>query len=259
MDTTPWGTPCVSEFSVNENRVTDSFDFGNGIGEANLTDTNGYFNGFEDSFQSQTSFSFTSLLQDFETDHAFAEYQEYLLNQQSNLMNHQSDMVQNRVVSCGEGDVAMGGLAPNSSMVNDHVLSPEEEKAMLEFTPTPEWEMMMEELAPYPSLVHDHGFSSHEATLEFVSPLNVVHDHVIPSTGGNMMMAEAALPPSVHGHVVSHEKENVVQNGRNLINILHPRRPRLTYCNGATSRIRWTTELHALFVSSVEELGGSDS
>ncbi|WCJ37553.1 hypothetical protein M5689_018679 [Euphorbia peplus] len=92
-------------------------------------------------------FSFTSLLQDFETDHAFAEYQEYLLNQQSN----QSDIVQNHVVSCGEGDVVIGGLAPNYSIVNDHVLSPKEEKAMLEFTPTPGCEMMMDSIFFYGS------------------------------------------------------------------------------------------------------------
>ncbi|WCJ37294.1 hypothetical protein M5689_018444 [Euphorbia peplus] len=116
------------EFSVNENWATDSFDFGVGIGEPNAT----YFNDFEDQFQfdhqSQTNFSFTSLLQDFET-HAFAKYQKYLSNQPSNLIPHQSKMVPNHVVSCREEVVVIEESPTNSFVVQNHGLSPEDEKA----------------------------------------------------------------------------------------------------------------------------------
>ncbi|WCJ37296.1 Homeodomain-like superfamily protein [Euphorbia peplus] len=232
------------EFSVNENWDTDSFDFGIGIGEPNAT----YFNDFEDQFQfdhqSQTNFSFTSLLQDFETDHAFAEYQKYLSNQQPNLIP--CEMVPNHVVSCAEeGVVVMEESPPNSSVVQNHGLSPEEEKAMLEFMPTPELEMMMEEFSFSPSMVHDHALSSDEAMLEFMSTTPKVHDGGIPSTGGSKMMVEGALPPFI---AVSYERQGVYNS-----------RPNLTYGNGSKPRVRWTPGLHSWFVSAVKHLGGCDS
>ncbi|XP_065873103.1 protein PHOSPHATE STARVATION RESPONSE 1-like isoform X2 [Euphorbia lathyris] len=259
MDTPPGGEMVEGklwdyEFSVNENQVSDNFDFGIGIGEPDVTDFCGYSNGFEDQFQfdhqSQTSFNFSSLLQGFQTDNAFAECQE-------NLVNQQSDMVQNHVVSCEKGDVMMEELAPNSSMVHDHGLS-SEEKAMLEFTQTlEEWEMMMDELAPNSSMVHDHVLTSDEAMLQFMSTPNVVHDHLISSTEGNMMMMEEVLPAfTLHGHALSHEKEDFVDNVKQILNVS---RPNLTYCNGSKLRVRWTPGLHAWFVKAVKELGGCET